>query len=457
MKPHSAFLLFLFGVSYFGISGVRAEESLPPLPKGPLILTSAKSSMMNPDYWIQQIPDAEKMIKTPAQLKEFNHYIAELIAERIDIFKLSKTRNQAEIQDNVLKIFKALRARKLYDVKNQTIARSFFNDEILPKLNTTDKPQQIKVRWGACIRSTLVRALPSDTVLLEKPNDVEFDQLQFARIKLWTPVAILHESKEGDWYFIQAPYARGWVKSRDIALFAARDDLKKWIATKSFITVTGDYVKLWKDPKFKTAHVNASMGTVIPLRKQTDEGFFVWVPMRKKDGTVSLHQAYLKKNSDVSVGFLPYTQANIIRQAFKLLAKRYGWGGTYEGRDCSGFIHDVFLSLGVDMPRNSQDQAFVGTKLGFFHPFSDEALKKQTLDEARPGLTLLAMHMHMMIYLGKENDNYYVIHSTWAERISKTSDQKNRINQVVVTDLNLNGKSYLGSLFDRIISMNEVD
>jgi len=129
----------------------------------------------------------------------------------------------------------------------------------------------------------------------------------------------------------------------------------------------------------------------------------------------------------------------------------------YGGRDCSGFTHDVFLSLGVDMPRNSQEQAFVGTKLGFFHPFDDKDAKEDALHQARPGITLMAMPHHLMLYIGEADGKFFTIHCTWAERISMSSDKKNRINQVVVTDLSLNGKSYLGTLFDRIISINEVD
>ena len=76
---------------------------------------------------------------------------------------------------------------------------------------------------------------------------------------------------------------------------------------------------------------------------------------------------------------------------------------------------------------------------------------------ATPEVTLLRMPMHQMIYLGQIDGRFYVIHSTWAERVSMTSDEKNRINQVVLSDLSLNGKSYLGSLFDRIIMISEIE
>jgi len=110
----------------------------------------------------------------------------------------------------------------------------------------------------------------------------------------------------------------------------------------------------------------------------------------------------------------------------------------------------------VDMPRNSKPQTFVGTQIDHFEPFEGAERKKIALRAAMPGLTILRMPHHIMLYLGEVDGKFYVIHSTWAERISMTSDEKNRINQVVVTDLDLNGRSRVGSLFDRIISISEV-
>ena len=126
------------------------------------------------------------------------------------------------------------------------------------------------------------------------------------------------------------------------------------------------------------------------------------------------------------------------------------------GRDCSGFTHDVFLSLGLDMPRDSKDQALVGTQLGHFESFQDTEGKVQVLRSATPGITLLRKPLHLMLYLGEVDGQFFIIHSTWAERVSKTSDEKNRINQVIVSDMTLNGKSYVGSLFDRIEAITEL-
>jgi len=52
---------------------------------------------------------------------------------------------------------------------------------------------------------------------------------------------------------------------------------------------------------------------------------------------------------------LPFTRANLLRQAFRFLGERYGWGHDYQGRDCSGFVSEVYRSMGVQLPRNTSD------------------------------------------------------------------------------------------------------
>jgi hypothetical protein len=453
-------VLFLL-VSLFVFSIAYADEELPPLPKGPMILTSATPAMQSPDYWIKRIPGAEKPIKTMEQMKHFNDEIKHMVPENIDVLKLDKTRPGKAVTDQLQLEYDTLRDRKLFDEHDKTVPQSFFEEEVKPLMQIDRVPSKIKVKWGVATRATSVRAVPTMVKMIEGKGDVEFDQLQYTLIKLWTPVAIYHKSSDEKWFYIQAPYVRGWVKVKDIAVFEGREELKTRLKSGSFLVVTGESVRVFRDATLKDVFQRPSMGTVIPMAssKSSDGPYPVWIPYRKEGGDVGLTKCYISRKSDVTKGFPVYSQANVIRQAFKLLGARYGWGGQYNGRDCSGFTHDVFLSMGVDLPRDSKQQAMVGTQLGYFEPFQNDAERKATLRSARPGITLLKMPHHEMIYLGTVNNQFYAIHSTWAERTGDdpVADEKNRINQVVVSDLELNGRSYIGSLFDRVLSINEVD
>ena len=453
-------ILFL-SVFLFIFSSAYAAEELPPLPKGPMILTSATPAMQSAEYWIRKIPDAEKPIKTMDQMKHFNDEIKNMVPENIDVFKIDKLRPGKAISGQLQLEYSTLKNRKLFDAKDKVVPKSLFEEGIKPLMQIDKVPSRIKTKWAVATRATSVRALPTMIKMIEGRGDVEFDQLQYTLIKLWTPVAIYHTSSDGKWFYIQAPYVRGWVKSKDIALFPDREELKTRLKSGSSLVVTGESIRIYRDATLKDGFQRPSMGTVIPMAfSKTSEGPYpVWMPYRKEGGAVGLKKCYISRKSDVTKGFPVYSQANVLRQAFKLLGQRYGWGGQYNGRDCSGFVHDVFLSFGVDLPRDSKQQAMAGTQLGHFQPFQDDAERKRALRAARPGITLLKMPHHQMMYLGSVNDQFYVIHSTWAERTGQDqlADEKNRINQVVVSDLELNGRSYVGSLFDRILSINEVD
>ncbi len=446
--------LFLGGNYRLGFS--EDGEYLPPLPSGPLVLTSVQPEQLSAEYWINRLPNPDQVLKTPEELAEFNQEILSMAPDRADIFKTDRLPRGAEIRSVITEEYATVSNRKLFDVGGAVIPKSFFESKIKPVIQYHQVPDRVRFRWGAAAKPTSVRALPTHIEMLEEVGDIEFDQLQYTLIKLWTPVVIYHESSDGKWYYIQAPYVRGWVQSRDIALFETQSALKNMVRSGSFLVVTGESIPVFSDAERTALWLRPTMGTVLPLLRKDEPNFVVSRPIRGENGGIILKEGFVSRESDVSIGFPPYTQRHVIRQAFKLLGARYGWGGMYNGRDCSGFTHDVFLSLGVDLPRDSKSQVLIGTQLGHFEPFQNTDEKVNALRSATPGITLIRKPLHMMLYLGEVEGQFYIIHSTWAERISKTSDEKNRINQVVVSDMTLNGNSYLGSLFDRSESMNEL-
>lgn len=99
----------------------------------------------------------------------------------------------------------------------------------------------------------------------------------------------------------------------------------------------------------------------------------------------------------------------MIRQAFKFLGERYGWGHSYNGRDCGGFV-DV-RGMGVLMPQyqraSGQSGIFAPILLMPHHPPAAHGRSRHAgrrRSDLHPG--------HVMLFLGRINGAPYVIHDT---------------------------------------------
>jgi hypothetical protein len=165
---------------------------------------------------------------------------------------------------------------------------------------------------------------------------------------------------------------------------------------------------------------------------------------------LTFRKGYILGDDDIHCGFLPYTQENLARQAFKMLRQPYGWGEMFGARDCSRFIMDLFCTFGILMPRNSKLQARIGIPVGQVEGRAPKE-KRRLLDRAIPLATTLRLPGHIMLYLGKHNGKYYVIHNIWGiQRAGWFGPVLEKIGKVVVSDLSLGKTGPNQSLLHRL-------
>ncbi|MEO5565240.1 MAG: NlpC/P60 family protein [Luteimonas sp.] len=138
----------------------------------------------------------------------------------------------------------------------------------------------------------------------------------------------------------------------------------------------------------------------------------VELPVRSQDGSLGFAPALLQKNVDTSADYLPLTRANLIRQAFKFLGERYGWGHSYNGRDCSGFVSEVYRSMGVQLPRNTSDQSVSPAFMRTHFEAGDSRAKRMAAVAALDVGDLIYIPGHVMMYVGAIDGMPYVIHDT---------------------------------------------
>jgi hypothetical protein len=94
--------------------------------------------------------------------------------------------------------------------------------------------------------------------------------------------------------------------------------------------VTGNRIRLENDPLLpQISEMEFTMGTKLPLAKPDElpdlirdrrvyQNYVVKLPVRNGSGELEFVLAPIPISNDVTVGYLPYTRANIIRQAFKM-------------------------------------------------------------------------------------------------------------------------------------------
>ncbi len=259
----------------------------------------------------------------------------------------------------------------------------------------------VKPMPGILVEHTLNRLVPRET-------PAYYDQFgwldHFAQGSLETgvPVAVLHTSADGAWRYIRSEFMYGWVPSRAVALAPPRE-VRSLTEPDKFIVALSHKISVFADRERTSIISEAYQGTRLVLTGRSAEGFRVLMPFRKPDGTLMAAEGWVAPDADVSVGWQPFTQANVIRTMFRLLGRPYGWHDSWHERDCCGVIRTVFRTFGIIVPRGTIHELHSSDHVICFAKETPKDVKYRQLESCEPGITVCGFTGHVMIYLGKVN------------------------------------------------------
>lgn len=217
-------------------------------------------------------------------------------------------------------------------------------------------------RRAIAVTNTSMRVLPTRQPAFQDfkraGEGFPFDYMQNSLVLAGTPLYATHLSADRAWILVESRFAFGWVPVRDIG----------WV-DNGFISIfkTGTYGAITRDDvpvtdgdgNFRfTAHI----GTLLPIMEGGfgGNGVAMIIPARTRRGDAVAQVAFLP-SSVVREAPLPATPANFAKLINAMLDRPYGWGGLYEGRDCSAATMDLMAAFGIYLPRNSSQQIKVGT------------------------------------------------------------------------------------------------
>jgi hypothetical protein len=427
-----------------------------------LTIPRVKLEMLNADYWIAKLPAPDTIIMTGPEIAAFNALSCTKISAALkDLTAYPETITKETLVSylNAAKIPTGKTYRNSTDVQHgyrSKNASSWFYAKLKRQINQSNIPPVHFIQYGFTVRRTEARAFPTNERIFNSAGDIEFDDFQVSAIDPAEPLIIFHTSRNRRWFYILTANFRGWLPAADIAVANSRVEWLAYINEPDFLIVTDPQVRLNPNPFTpEVSELLFEMGAKIPLapsgdmpgvigNQSTDANYVVKLPFRGPEGKLQFKTALLPVNTGVNTGYLPYTRANILRQAFKMLGQRYGWGGMFNRMDCSAFVLNVYRSFGFKLPRNTEDQLTIPAKTFELQSssFADSMIR---LNALLPGANL---HFpgHIMLYLGQDNGNAYIIHDLAAhcDPNNKSADgtlQRLNVNQVVVSDLQLTRKS----------------
>ena len=330
-------------------------------------------------------------------------------------------------------------------------------------------PAERPLQYGLVTHRAALRAFPTALRVFTSQGDTDIDRFQESALFPGDAVAVLHESADGQWLFITSERYSAWIEKRFVGVGDAATVLG-YGQHGPYRVVTGATAYTAFTPEEpRVSRLQLEMGVRLPVLadwpvaqavngQQAHGAHVVQLPVRNDDGTLALVPALLPRSQDTASDYLPLTPRNLLTQSFKFLGERYGWGHSYDTRDCSGFVSEIYRSFGVLVPRNTSAQA-VSPALDRI-AFSDKdgkAKRNAAVQQLQVG-DLVYIPGHVMVTIGQLDGQTWMIHDTsggsWFGPGGKRVQA--HLNGVSVTPLQPMMASDTVSYIDRITNIQRI-
>ena len=417
MMRSTLLALFLAGALLPGAQGIAADA--PPPSAVVLPELGVTRAQLDPGYWTAQLPPGAAELASRTDIEAQNARLFELDRSMYRLDQLGGSLDGGQVRDWVEALASFPPAIERWDVHGAPVPQVTF-DALRTELALDAIAEQVPVRFGLVVERADLRAMPTAERMFSRPGDTDIDRLQESALFPGTPVAVVHASASGEWLFVVSPRYAAWIQAGAVAT-GAREEVLGYVDARPYRVITGgvEHTVFTREER-RVSGLQLDMGIRLPLAGDLPPGpvngqapytaHVLRMPVRDGDGSLSFSPALLPLRADSSPDYLPLTAANIIGQSFKFLGERYGWGHAYGTRDCSGFVSEIYRSMGLQLPRNTSAQA-VSPALPHWR-FGKEhgrAERMAAVERLQVG-DLVYIPGHVLMVIGEVDGQPWVIH-----------------------------------------------
>lgn len=425
------------------------------------------SEQLNAQHWQSKLDNNEVMSMDNKDIAAFNQQLFDTDPYVVKPLSTPNDLSKDELIAKIQSISSISKSDRFYKDGTKLTNKNF--EIYTDNLNIQNVKENNKIQFGLVTQRSALRTFPTLDRVFNKEMDLDLDRFQETGVFPTEPVAVLHISTDGEWLLVQNYNYLAWVQRSGIAI-GDKQEIQAYLDHQDFLLVSGAKVQTSYVPNEpEISQVQLDMGVKIPLLSSTEQhdelygqstagSYQVKLPIRNKDGSLSIKVALIGRTQDVQKGYLEYTPENVIAQAFKFLGERYGWGHDYNGRDCTGFVGEIYKTFGILMPRNSgqQGNGKYGTNFRF-DKNSDRASKMAVIEKLQIG-DLIYIPGHVMVYLGQEDNQPVVIHDVkgLAYWTPEGEFYQGVLNAVSVTPLNTLHLNETTTYIDKIYNIKRL-
>ncbi|HEY0334148.1 MAG TPA: SH3 domain-containing protein [Stenotrophomonas sp.] len=430
-------------------------------------VVAVQPQQLTAPYWIARQSQPDQILLDRAGIQAQNARMRAQDSAILDLRALPSPLPAAFVRKQIEQL-SARPTRPLYDAQGKPV-NSATLDGLADDLALASIPAERPLQYGLVVHRAALRTFPTHERVFSSQDDTDIDRFQESALFPGDAVAVLHESRDGQWLFVASERYNAWIERQYVATGNAGQVFGYGQKTP-FRIVTGATAFTTHTPEQPAlSRLQLDMGVRVPVLadwpidrpvngQHPYTAHVIELPLRNADGSLSLVPALLPRTEDTAGDYLALTPRNLITQAFKFLGERYGWGHSYDTRDCSGFVSEIYRPFGVLMPRNTSAQAVSPALDRIALGKRDSATQRIKAVQALQVGDLVYIPGHVMVTLGHENGLTYMIHDTagggWAGADGKRVSA--HLNGVSVTPLEPMLASDTVTYIDRITNIQRI-
>ena len=421
MRLPVSILASALALALLAVPAASARDAAPatlPVPAHGVI--GVQDAYFSPAFWVSRLQQPDQVLMDRAAIAAQNAELVRADKSMHDLRALPATLDRATVAGWIQDLSERPE-RERFDVDGKPVPAATL-DALMANLAIDAIPASQATRYGMVLERAALRTFPTALRVFSSAGDTDIDRFQESALFPGTPVVIAHASADGEWLFVVSPRYAAWIAA-DAVAEGGRDAVFAHADKSPYRVVTGGKVEtVFTREQPQLSELQLDMGVRVPLADvpldETVNGqhpyssWIVELPLRGGDGRLAFAPALLQKIADSQADYLPLTRANLINQAFKVLGERYGWGHSYNARDCSGFVSEIYRSMGVQLPRNTSAQSVSPAFERVHFERGDSRDKRMAAVEALDVGDLIYIPGHVMMYVGEIDGMPYVIHDT---------------------------------------------